>query len=52
MEEWKGMRDPSGDQTGFVSGPSCVTSLRIEASATVTTEMSAVPPLASSGLMR
>ena len=46
------MREPSGDHTGFESGPSCVTSLRIDASATVTMEMSAVPPFLSSGLIR
>ena len=40
------MRDPSGDHTGRTSGPSCVTSLRIVPSATVTIEMSAVPELA------
>jgi hypothetical protein len=39
------MRVPSGDQTGFESGPSCVTSLRTDASATATIEMSAEPPL-------
>ncbi len=46
------MREPSGDHTGFESGPSCVTSLRTDASATVTIEMSAEPPFLSSGLTR
>ena len=43
---------PSGDQTGCVSGPGCVTSGRTVPSATVTTEMSAVPEFERSVLMR
>ena len=46
------MRDPSGDQTGLLSGPLCVTSFRTALSATDTIEMSAEPPLAGSLLMR
>ena len=46
------MRAPSGDQRGLSSGPSCVTSGRTDASATVTIEMSAVPLLCASGLTR
>ena len=46
------MRAPSGDHCGLLSGPSCVTSLRTAASATVTTEMSAEPPFAGSPLTR
>jgi hypothetical protein len=46
------MRVPSGDQTGLLSGPSCVISLRIAPSATVTIEMSAEPELAGLPLTR
>jgi hypothetical protein len=43
----KAICDPSGDHFGFESGPFCVTSLRIDPSATVTIEMSALPELAA-----
>jgi hypothetical protein len=48
IDVWNAMRVPSGDQTGRESGPSCVTSLRTDASDTVTIERSAEPPFASS----
>ena len=51
MAEEKATRVPSGDQSGRLSGPACVTSGRIAPSATVTMEMSAVWPLEGSGLM-
>src|SRR4029079_6105776 len=38
--------EPSGDQIGPASVPFCVTRARTLPSATATTEMSAVPPLA------
>jgi hypothetical protein len=46
------MREPSGDQTGLESGPSCVTSVRTDASATLTIEISAVPPNPGLGFAR
>src|SRR5262249_19072199 len=52
IAELKAIFDPSGDQTGPPSGPGCVTSGRTLPSATETTEMSAVPPLAFAGLTR
>ena len=52
IAEAKAICDPSGDHTGPASDPSCVTSGATLASATVTTEMSAVTPAVFDGLMR
>src|SRR5204863_8567348 len=52
MDVVKAICDPSGDQAGFESGPSCATSLRTEPSATDTIEMSAEPELAGLALIR
>ena len=49
MADSKAIREPSGDHSGFVSGPSCVTSFRIVPSATVTMEMSVEPEAAGVG---
>ena len=48
---WNAICLPSGDHFGFESGPSCATSGRTEPSETLTTEMSAVPPLAAFGIL-